>query len=163
MMSPDFRISYSNQGFIEGYNQVPFRMTPNIQRALGEHYIQGIFVRCIAMIAGAVKEHKEEFDPILRLLMRDDILAWYSKSLAKTDSKTQELEKQLVERVSKNVNTLQSRFAECAPKSSSIHDSYLSSKNGTCIPLDKRVNELLEAATDPQNLCMTRISYQGWL
>ena len=154
MMSPDFRISYSNQGFIEGYNQVPFRMTPNIQRALGEHYIKGIFVRTMAMIAGAVTEHKEEFDPILRLLMRDDILAWYSKSLAKTDSKTQELEKQLIERVSKNVYTLQSRFSECSPKVA---------KNGESSPLDKRVNELLGAATDPKNLCMTRISYQGWL
>jgi transformation/transcription domain-associated protein len=162
MMSPDFRISYSNQGFIEGYNQVPFRMTPNIQRALGEHYIQGIFVRSMAMVAGAVKEHKEEFDPILRLLMRDDILAWYSKSLSKTDSKTQELEKQLIERVSKNVYTLQSRFSECSPKDSS-NESYAGSKNGTATTLDKRVNELLEAATRPEKLSMTRISYQGWL
>ena len=161
MMSPDFRISYSNQGFIEGYNQVPFRMTPNIQRALGEHYIQGIFVRTMAMVAGAVIEHKEEFDPILRLLMRDDILAWYSKSLAKTDSKTQELEKQLIERVSKNVYTLQSRFSECSPQNS--QESYVGSKNGTIAPLDKRVSELLKAATRPENLCMTRISYQGWL
>jgi len=157
MMSPDFRISYSNQGFIEGYNQVPFRLTPNIQRALGEHYIQGIFVRTMAMIAGAVKQHKEEFDPILRLLMRDDILAWYSKSLAKTDSKTQELEKQLIERVSKNVYTLQSRFSECSPRIASGSGGLDSA------PLDKRVNALLEAATHPENLCMTRISYQGWL
>ena len=158
MMSPDFRISYSNQGFIESYNHVPFRMTPNIQKALGESHIQGIFVRTMAMVAGAVKQHKEEFDPILRLLMRDDILAWYSKSLAKTDSKTQELEKQLIERVSKNVYTLQSRFSECSPKNTDA-----GSKDGTSPPLDKRVNELLEAATDPENLCMTRISYQGWL
>ena len=136
-------------------------MTPNIQRALGEHYIQGIFVRTMAMIAGAVREHKEEFDPILRLLMRDDILAWYSKSLAKTDSKTQELEKQLIERVSKNVYTLQSRFSECSPKAS--QESHVGSKSGSASPLDKRVNELLEAATSRENLCMTRISYQGWL
>eukprot|EP00536_Pseudo-nitzschia_multiseries_P000672 jgi/Psemu1/233891/estExt_Genewise1.C_80142 len=155
MLSPDFRISYSNQGFIEGYNQVPFRMTPNIQRALGEHYIQGIFVRSMTMIAGAVKEHNEEFDPILRLLMRDDILAWYSKSLAKTDSKTQELERQLIERVSKNVHTLQSRFSECAP--------YENIKTSDCVPLDQRVNELVQTAINPENLCMTRIGYQGWL
>jgi phosphatidylinositol kinase/protein kinase (PI-3 family) len=73
-MSPDFRITYSNQGFIDG-PQVPFRMTPNIEAAIGEHYIQAIFVRSIAMIAAAIKQHKEEFDAILGLLIRDDILS----------------------------------------------------------------------------------------
>jgi len=174
VLSPDFRISYSNQGFIEGFNEVPFRMTPNIERAIGDHHIQGIFVRSMAMIAGAVKQHREEFDPILRLLMRDDILAWYSKSLAKTDSKTQELERQLIERVSKNVHTLQSRFSECSPKISHNSNSSSTRKGATVanssetdddtpLPVDKRVNELLKVATDPEKLCMTRISYQGWL
>jgi transformation/transcription domain-associated protein len=157
VMSPDFRVTYSNQGFIEE-SQVPFRMTPNIEAAIGEHYIQGKFVRSIAMIAGAIKEHKEEFDPILRLLMRDDILSWYTKSQAKTDSKTQELERQLIERVSKNVYTLQSRIAECSPSSKTTTSSV---KNSA--PLDKRVNDLLKNATDPQNLCMMAASYQAWL
>jgi hypothetical protein len=154
VMSPDFRISYSNQGFVEGH-QVPYRMTPNIETALGEHYIQGLFIRTMAMISAAVKQHREEFDPVLRLLMRDDILAWYSKSLAKTDSKTQELERQLTERVSKNVYTLQSRFAECSPSSKTIGD--LSSP-----PLDKRVVDLFEVATDPERLCMMPASYHAW-
>jgi transformation/transcription domain-associated protein len=156
VLSPDFRITYSNQGFIEGL-QVPFRMTPNVEAALGEHYIQGIFVRSIAMVAAAVKQHKEEFDPILRLLMRDDILSWYTKSQAKTDSKTQELERQLIERVSKNVYTIQSRIAECTPSSktnSSVRNS---------VALDKRVNDLLNSATDPEKLCMMAASYQAWL
>lgn len=86
VMSPDFRVSYSNQGFIEGH-AVPYRLTPNIETVLGESYLQGEFVRAMTMIAGSVKDHRDEFDPILRLLMRDDILAWYSKSMAKTDSK----------------------------------------------------------------------------
>jgi len=171
VLSPDFRISYSNQGFIEGFPEVPFRLTPNIKTALGEHYVQGIFVRSMAMISEAVKHHKDEFDPILRLLMRDDILAWYSKSLAKTDMKTQELERQLIERVSKNVHTLQSRFSECSPKSthskssrevgSDAGSSQLS--HDTPVTLDNRVKELLKIATDPEKLSMTRISYQGWL
>jgi transformation/transcription domain-associated protein len=156
MMSPDFRISYSNQGFIEN-SQVPFRMTPNVEMALGEHYIQGIFVRSMAMIAGAVKQHKEEFDPILRLLMRDDILSWYTKSQAKTDSKTQELERQLTERVSKNVYTLQTRISECSPSNKAVIDLKSS------VPLDKRVNDLLETAKDPQKLCMMAASFQAWL
>jgi len=170
VLSPDFRVSYSNQGFIEGFHQVPFRMTQNIERTIGVTHLQGIFIRSMAMISGAVKQHKEEFDPILRLLMRDDILAWYSKSLAKTDSKTQELERQLIERVSKNVHTLHSRFSECSPKinqnSNNINEETITKSLEKDIDqpvvLDRQVNELLKVATDPEKLCMTRISYQGW-
>jgi transformation/transcription domain-associated protein len=155
VMSPDFRVSYSNQGFIEAH-QIPFRMTPNIETLLGEHHMQGIFIRSMAMVAGAIREHKEEFDPILRLLMRDDILAWYSKSLAKSDSKTQELERQLIERVSKNVYTLQARFFECAPSTKTGGDLMAP-------PIDKRVGELVKTATDAEKLCMMPASYHAWL
>jgi phosphatidylinositol kinase/protein kinase (PI-3 family) len=142
-------------------------MTPNIERAVGEHYIQGLFLRSMAMVSGAVREHKEEFDPVLRLLMRDDILAWYSKSLAKSDSKAQELERQLVERVAKNVHTLQSRFAECAPNTKTPMSSYGGGETVKVIhdgpPVDKRVRDLLKVATDPEQLCMMPASYHPWL
>ena len=156
IMSPDFRVSYSNQGFIEN-PPIPYRMTPNIEMALGDHYIQGIFIPSMAMISGAIKQHKEEFDPILRLLMRDDILSWYTKSQAKTDSKTQELERQLIERVSKNVYTLQSRIAECTPSSKTSGDLMV------CLPLDKRVKDIMKVSTDPHKLCMMPASYHPWL
>jgi phosphatidylinositol kinase/protein kinase (PI-3 family) len=136
-------------------------MTPNIETALGKHHIQGHFLRSMAMIAGAVKEHKEEFDPILRLLMRDDILAWYSKSLAKSDSKTQELERQLIERVSKNVHTLQSRFADCAPSNSKAAKGGAAPHDGP--PIDQTVHDLFQMATDPERLCMMPASYHPWL
>jgi phosphatidylinositol kinase/protein kinase (PI-3 family) len=126
-------------------------MTPNIEALIGKPYMDGRFIKSFTMIANAVSEHKDEFDPILRLMMRDDILAWYSKSLAKTDSKTQELEQQLMERVSKNVSTLQSRFADCALSKPSKD------------PVDARVQELYEAATDPGKLCMMPTNYHPWL
>lgn len=151
--SPDFRVSYSNQGFIEGQD-IPFRMTPNIEALIGKTYIDGRFIRSMAMVAGAIREHREEFDPILRLLMRDDILAWYSKSLAKTDSKTQELERQLMERVSKNVSVLHARFSECAPTSTKA------SKEGS---IDSRIRELYDAATSAENLSMMPTNYHAWL
>lgn len=105
------------------------------------------------MIASAIYEHREEFDSILRLLMRDDILAWYSKSLARSDSKTQELERQLIERVNKNVATLQSRVSDCAP----------SRKTTGKDPIDVRVQDLCRAAADPDKLCMMPTNYHAWL
>lgn len=130
---------------------MPFRMTPNIESLVGKPYLDGRFLRSFAMISGAIKEHKDEFDPILRLLMRDDILAWYSKSQAKTDNKTQELERQLIERVSKNVSTLQLRFAECSPNKRNKE------------PADARVQNLYAAATNTEKLCMMPTSYHPWL
>jgi len=129
-------------------------MTPNIEALLGKPYLDGRFIRSIAMVAGAVREHREEFDPILRLLMRDDILAWYSKSLAKTDSKTQELERQLIERVSKNVSLLHARFSECAPTSTKA------SKEGA---IDSKINDLYKTATSADKLSMMPTNYHAWL
>jgi transformation/transcription domain-associated protein len=148
-------ILYHTIGFIDE-QIVPFRMTPNVVSLAGQSHIEERFISSFAIVADAVREHKDEFDAILRLLMRDDILAWYSKSLAKSDSKTQELERQLIERVSKNVSTLQSRFAECAPRKQA--------KNSDSeTPVDQRVRNLYAEATSPEKLCMMPISYQGWI
>lgn len=153
MLSPDFRVSYSAQGFIEGL-EIPFRMTPNIEALIGKPYLEGRFIRSIAMVAGAIREHREELDPILRLLMRDDILAWYSKSMAKSDAKTQELERQLIERVSKNVSLLHARFSECAPTSTKA------AKVGA---IDSRIKELYDQATNTEKLSMMPTNYHAWL
>lgn len=120
---------------------------------LGEGYCDGRFMPAIAMIAAAIQENGGEFDSILRLLMRDDIVAWYSKSQARSDSKTQELERQLSERVAKNVSILQSRIGECAPSRKAKQDE----------PIDKRVRDLCEAASDPKKLAMKGTGYHAWL
>lgn len=154
VLSPDFRVSYTKQGFIE-VQEVPFRMTPNVESLIGKPYLDGRFIKAMAMIASAIYEHRDEFDPVLRLLMRDDILAWYSKSLdllSRSDSKTQELERQLSERVSKNVSTLQSRVAECAPSRNSTGKD----------PIDVRVQDLYKAAASPDKLCMMSTNYHAW-
>jgi transformation/transcription domain-associated protein len=153
MLSPDFRVSYSTQGFIDG-REIPFRMTPNIETLIGKAYLEGRFIRSIAMVAGAIREHREELDAVLRLLMRDDILAWYSKSLAKTDSKTQELEHQLIERVSKNVSLVHARFSECAPTSTKP------AKEGA---IDCKIKELFDQATNAEKLSMMPTNYHAWL
>ncbi|KAL3936676.1 MAG: hypothetical protein SGBAC_008060 [Bacillariaceae sp.] len=152
VLSPDFRVTYTTQGLVDN-PEVPFRFTPNVKALLGEGYCNGRFIPAIAMIAAAIQENGGEFDSILRLLMRDDIVAWYSKSQARSDSKTQELERQLSERVAKNVSILQSRIGECAPSRKAKQDE----------PIDKRVRDLCEAASDPKKLAMIGTGYHAWL
>ena len=132
-------------------------MTPNVVSLLGQGNIEGRFLSSFAIVADAIRQHKDEFDAILRLLMRDDILAWYSKSLAKSDSKTQELERQLIERVSKNVATLQSRFSECSPRKLDKE------KTAETTPVDQKARDLYGKATNPESLCMMPLSYQAWI
>ena len=160
VQSPDFRISYSNQGCFEAH-PAPFRLTPNISSLIGFPLLDARFRTSVAVIADAVFSCREVLDPIFRLLMRDDLVAFYTKSIAKTDSKTCEMEKQLTHSVARNVAYLHSRFAECAP-------TYMNKKKTDDderpkTPVDQRVRDLIEAARNPENLCMMSGSYQGWL
>ena len=143
-------------GFIEN-RSIPFRMTPNVSALIGLPLMNGRFVTSFATVADSVKKCKEEMDPILRLLMRDDIVAWYCKSMAKSDSKLQELEKQLADRVSKNVSYLQARFTESAPKK----DGDNTETSGEYI--DQQVRDLIAAASDPEKLSAMPTNYQAWL
>ena len=132
-------------------------MTQNLSEMVGVPFLNGRFISSFATVAEAVKNCKDEMDPILRLLMRDDIIFWYCKSMAKSDAKLQELEKQLADRVSKNVSYLQARFAEC---------SLQGKKNGADAPegpIDNKVRDLISIASNPSKLCIMPTNYQGWL
>lgn len=66
---------------------MPFRMTQNLRSFVGLPFLNGRFITSFSTAADAVKNCREEMDPVLRLLMRDDIVAWYCKSMAKSDAK----------------------------------------------------------------------------
>jgi len=157
VLSPEFRVHYNTHGFIDRH-PVPFRMTPNISTVIGFPLLDGRFLTSMAIIAGAVKGWKDEIDPIFRLLMRDDLVAFYTKSMAKSDTKTQEMERQLVDRVARNVSMLHARFAECAP----CRESKASDEKSED-PIDQRVRELLNEAQSAENICMLPGNYQGWI
>jgi transformation/transcription domain-associated protein len=144
-------------GFIDS-RTVPFRLTQNLTTFLGLPLLNGRFATSIATVAESIRESKDEMDPILRLLMRDDIVAWYCKSMAKSDSILQELERQLVDRVSKNVSHLQTRFFECAPKKTEKE-----SENAKNDLVDEKVRDLISAASSSEKLCMMPANYQAWL
>jgi len=157
VQSPDFRISYSNQGCFES-QPTPFRLTPNISSLIGFPLLDSRFTTSMGVIAEAVFSCREDIDPIFRLLMRDDLIAFYTKSIAKSDSKTCEMEKQLMHSVARNVASLHGRFADCAPK---YKKSY--QEEDAKAPVDQRVRDLIEEARNSENLCMMSGSYQGWL
>lgn len=150
----EFRISYNNQGLVEG-NKLPFRMTRNIEKLIGPFMIGGIFVPTMASAAEAFNSFDEALHPALCVILRDDIVSWYcSKSPPRSDTKNQELERQLGERILKNASLAQRRFLECAPDKSIDKDQQ--------DVADAHLRKLLHVATSPENLCQAPLPFQPW-
>ena len=153
--STEFRLAYTNQGILENQH-VPFRLTPNIEALIGFLFLDARYTTAMSVIAGAVQQCQLDLDPIFRLLMRDDLIAYFTKSLAKSDSTTVEMEKQLAGSVARNVAILHTRFAECAPSSQgAVTKQYIN--------VDQRVRDLIDSAQDPKNLCLMPGSFQAWM
>lgn len=150
----EFRISYNNQGLVEG-NKLPFRLTRNIENLIGPFMIGGVFVPAMASGAEAFKCVDEELNPALCVILRDDIVSWYcSKSPPRSDSKNQELERQLGERIVKNVSLAQRRMLECSPDTEMGTDKQDAA--------DLHLRKLLHVATSPENLCEAPLPFQPW-
>ena len=154
VISPDCRTSYNNHGVLETY-RLPFRLSTNLASLIGFPLVDATFGPAMAMISSAVADAKEDMFPVLCLLMRDDLLAYSTKTVAKSDSKTQESERQMTDFVLKNVATIQSRFDECKPVLK------VASAPG---PLpDAKVRNLIEEAQKEENLSSMLGQFQGWV
>jgi transformation/transcription domain-associated protein len=102
VLTQDFRCQY-NQGMFEAHN-VPFRMTRNITDFIGPFLLEGTFIPSFVSASSALNAKQTALEPILHILLRDDIISWYtSKTQPRNDKKMQEMEKQLSERVRKNI------------------------------------------------------------
>jgi transformation/transcription domain-associated protein len=151
----EFRLAYTNQGILENHH-VPFRLTPNLELLIGFPFLDSRYTTAMSLIAGAIQQYQHDLDPIFRLLMRDDLIAYFTKSLAKSDSTTVGMEKQLSGSVSRNVAILHTRFAECAPSPKGVITKQQ-------LHVDQRVRDLIDSARNPENLCLMPGSYQGWI
>jgi FAT domain/Phosphatidylinositol 3- and 4-kinase len=153
--APEFRISYTNQGVLDSPH-APFRLTPNLVSLIGFPFLDSRYTTSMACTAGAMQKYQLDLDPIFRLLMRDDLIAYFTKSMAKSDATTVEMEKQLAGSVARNVSMLHARFAECAPNTKGVVTKQH-------LHVDQRVRDLMDSARNPENLCLMPGSYQGWL
>lgn len=160
MLSQDFRSQY-NHGLLEKHD-IPFRMTRNITEFIGPFLLEGVFVPSFANISSVMHSKRSILEPILHLLLRDDVMAWYiSKSSAKNDQKMQEVERQLSDRIWSNVRFVQDRFEECSLRK--VEDAAAEATNPNPDPIDIKVRSLVDAATSAENLSMMPAAYQAWL
>jgi len=160
MLSQDFRSQY-NHGLLEKHD-VPFRLTRNITEFVGPFLLEGVFVPSFANISSAMHSKRSALEPILHLLLRDDVMAWYiSKSSAKNDQKMQEVERQLSDRIWSNVRFVQDLFEECSPRE--VGDAAAEAITPNPDPIDIKVRSLVDAATSAEQLSFMPAAYQAWL
>ena len=159
ILAYDFR-SYYNHGLLEN-QPVPFRMTRNISEFIGPFLMDGVFVPSFVSICGAMSSRRNVLEPMLHLLLRDDVISWYtSKTSAANDKKIQDIELQLSDRVWKNVRFVQQRFDSCAPE---CVENVAEAIEDNAPPIDMKVRALVDAACSADNLSSMPTSYQAWL
>jgi len=155
VIANEARILYCNQGYMEKTN-LPFRLTKNLSALIGYPLLDGHFLHTMSLLSEAITDEKNFLEPIFNLLLRDDLVAFYTKSMAKSDSTTQEMDKQLKERIVKNTLEVQSRFVRCSPDLSS--KSHVSDS-----PIDRHLRYLMEVAEGEEAISMMPSNFQGWL
>ena len=163
VLSQDFRSKFAlPNGVLErGDGMMPFRLTRNITEFIGPFLLEGVFIPSFATTSLAMKSNKQ-IQPILHLLFRDDLIAWYlSKTSPQTDKKMQEMEYRINERIWSNVRIIQDRFEECSPRKVDDAASEASMPNPT--PIDMKVRTLVETATSAEKLSMMPPEYEAWL
>ena len=163
VLSQDFRSKFAlPNGVLErGDGMMPFRLTRNITEFIGPFLLEGVFIPSFATTSLAMKSNNQ-IQPILHLLFRDDLIAWYlSKTSPQTDKKMQEMEYRLNERIWSNVRIIQDRFEECSPRKVDDAASEASMPNPT--PIDMKVRTLVETATSAEKLSMMPPEYEAWL
>lgn len=137
-------------------------MTRNIIDFIGPFVLEGSFIPTFVTASSALNAKRLALEPVLLLLLRDDIMSWYtSKTQPRNDKKMQEMEHQLSERVKKNIRYVQTRLKECSTRE--VSNAALEAVSENPQPIDAHVRDLVDAATNEEKLCLTSSSYQAWL
>ncbi len=151
---------YTAQGYMEPTEAVPFRLTRNLTKLLAPFHVDGVMVPAIVSLAQSLMDKVEVFRPYLSLVLRDDLLSYYSsknKSGPPSELEQRTLEKQLSDRISKNVTNLLRRIESVTPKLDDRNSS------GQLIPCDSKVYALIDAASCEGNLVRMTPTWHPWL
>jgi len=116
---------------------VPFRLTPNIQKLIGETSLEGVLSVYILCIARALTEPESDLEQYLTLFVRDEVISWCSQQ---DPPRAIPQDKQLREIVRINVELIIKRVVSMGHISS-----------GPAVAT-QNVLELISQAVNPRNL-----------
>ncbi|CCF58558.1 hypothetical protein KAFR_0E04070 [Kazachstania africana CBS 2517] len=124
---------------------VPFRLTPNIQKLIGDSALEGVFSIDMFTLARSLIDAENELNTYLTLFIRDEIISWYSNLHRPITENPQ-----LTEMVKSNVGLIIKRVSQL---------SHLSSTPNVTTQF---VLDCISSAVNPRNLAATDSSYMAW-
>lgn len=137
-LPPDAPIFHNNE-------PVPFRLTPNIQKLIGDSALEGIFAIDIFLISRALMEPDNELSTYLTLFIRDEVISWFSnlhRPIAENP--------QLREMVQTNVDLIIRKVAQLG---------HLSSNPAVTTQF---ILDCISSAVNPRNLAKSDLNYLPW-
>ncbi|CAN0918697.1 Transcription-associated protein 1 [Linum grandiflorum] len=162
----DFHPTYDANGLVEFTEPVPFRLTRNMQAFFSHFGVEGLIVSSMCAAAQALVSPKQSQHLWHQLAMffRDELVSWSWRrphgvpiAPAAGGSGTNPVDFKL--KVTSNVDHVISRINAIAPL-------FLSEEEDTTMDpphsVQRGVNELVEAALTPRNLCMMDPTWHPW-
>ncbi|XXG86133.1 hypothetical protein AAC387_Pa11g1088 [Persea americana] len=159
----DFHPAYDANGMIEFNEPVPFRLTRNMQAFFSNFGVEGLIVSCMCSAAQAVVSPKQtqHIWHQLAMFFRDELLSWsWRRPLGMPSAPAAGGISPLdfEQKVTMNVEHVISRVKGIAPL-------YSDKEENTTDPpqsVQKGVNDLVDAALSPRNLCMMDPTWHPW-
>ncbi|CCE63283.1 hypothetical protein TPHA_0E01900 [Tetrapisispora phaffii CBS 4417] len=143
---PNSDIKLPNDAPIFHNNEpVPFRLTPNIQKLIGDSGLEGVLSVNIFAISKALMEPENELNTYLTLFIRDEIISWYSNLHRPIVENPQ-----LHEMVQTNVDLIIRKVAQ------------LSHIGSAPLVTTQFILDCISSAVNPRNLAKTDIVYIPW-
>lgn len=130
---------------------IPFRLTPNVQKLIGEAGLEGILSVHILSIAKSLADPEYDIEQYLSLFVRDEIISWFTQQHRPSahDQQLREIVRVNVEVIVKRVNQL----------SGEINGP----ENDKQRLVSQHVLDLIAQAVNPRNLAATDTLFMAYL
>jgi transformation/transcription domain-associated protein len=159
VLNTHFKPGYNNSGLLEREEtpviEPAFRLTRNVSEMMGDMMIEGSFVPCMGSIANSIVGKKALMEPLLALVLRDDLMSWHRSKTSgnKSDAESRVLEAQLAERSRRNVTLVMNRVTACSVSTAGEADG---------IAVDAQLKALVDSCRDDKKLAWAPVSFAAW-
>ncbi|KAL4241981.1 DNA Damage Response and Repair Kinase [Abortiporus biennis] len=158
-MSEIFSSASGNTPINSATDNVPFRLTPNMQHFLGPILTEGILTTGMLAIARSLTEPEFELEEQLCLFARDEVMTWmYQRQQQRTWST---LDVSFRASVAANIEAIVKR-AETMSCKAEREQAMQNSQNPNTPLVMQTVTNLISSATNPQNLTKMTEMFIPW-
>lgn len=150
----DLRPNFDSKGSFFDKESIPFRLTPNMIHFMGIFNMEGTLLNTMSITSKALSDQKQRFINLLRIYLNDELTSWqnFKYGLIQIDYLA---DSQLLKRKTyKNVDHVIEKLDYLAPK--------FVKKEIVTQPLNQNISDLIDLATNPDQLKKLPPTYLSW-